>query len=69
MAQALPFITTAITAYGAVQSAKGPKLPKILRKPDDGDKKSKRNAQKIAAEKYGDSGRASTVLTGSNTLG
>ena len=69
MAAALPYIAAATGVYGAVKAGEKPKLPKVA---DAGDPESlvkKRNTQREAQKKYGATGRAGTLLSGSSTLG
>ena len=69
MAAALPYIGTALSAYSVVQAGKKPDAPKPI---DAGDPESllkKRSNQREIQRKYGGSGRAGTVLSGSSTLG
>lgn len=68
-AAALPYITTAITAYSAVQAGKTPKLPKISDMGDPDSLIKKRDAQRETQKKYGATGRAGTLLSGNSTLG
>jgi len=68
MAQALPYITAVVSTYGVQQSSKTPKLPKVKDLGDPDGIQKKRNLQR-EQQRRASSGRASTVLTGSNTLG
>lgn len=68
MATALPYITTAITAYSAYKAGNQPGLPAVRDAGDPDDVKKKRMAQQ-EEEKRTTSGRANTVLTGSQSLG
>ncbi len=72
MAAALPYIAAATGVYGAVKAGKKPKGPKEIEVADELDPESlvkKRNTQREAQKKYGASGRAGTLLSGSSTLG
>jgi len=69
MATALPYITTAISAYGAVQASKKPKLPKVIDQGDPDSLVKKRSSQREIQKRYGASGRAGTLLSGGSTLG
>lgn len=69
MAAALPYISTAMTMYSATQAGKTPKMKPVI---DAGDPESlvkKREAQRDTQKKYGATGRAGTLLSGSSTLG
>jgi hypothetical protein len=69
MAAALPYIATAMTAYSAVQAGKTPKLPKVADMGDPDSLVKKRTTQRETQKKYGATGRAGTLLSGSGTLG
>lgn len=69
MAAALPYITTAITAYSAVKANKTPKLAPVKELADPESLLKKRSDQREAQKKYGASGRAGTLLSGSSSLG
>lgn len=69
MAEAIPYVTTAITAYSAVQAGKTPKLKPVRELADPQSKTKKRSDQREMQKKYGESGRAGTLLSGSSSLG
>lgn len=70
MAAALPYFAAAGTAYSAVQAGKTPKLPKVRELADPESKTKKRHDQREMQKKYGESGRAGTLLSGgSSSLG
>jgi len=65
----IPTVTSLFSAYSAVQAGKTPKLPAVKELADPESLVKKRKDQREAQKKYGETGRAGTVLSGSSSLG
>lgn len=62
-------ITSLITGYATSKLTDKPNIPEPKKQPDPNNLANKRMKQRTLAQRYGDTGRDSTNLTGSSTLG